>query len=94
MDLHPESRSRQYRVVEPAQDRVRVVPVSPPPPENYQKGEFETNPPLDTGAIVGGVVGGVLGAALLIGLLTFFLLKRRKSKQNAFDEKTVSLTRH
>jgi len=36
------------------------------------------------------VVGGVLGLAALIGLLAWFLLKRRKSKQHAFDEKTVS----
>jgi hypothetical protein len=44
----------------------------------------------DTGAIAGGVVGGVVGLAAIIGLLAFFLIKRRKSKQHAFDEKTAS----
>jgi LPXTG-motif cell wall-anchored protein len=44
----------------------------------------------DTGAIAGGVVGGVLGLLAILALLWFFLIKRRKSKQHAFDEKTAS----
>ncbi|KAF1361696.1 hypothetical protein EJ07DRAFT_153919 [Lizonia empirigonia] len=39
------------------------------------------------GGIVGGVVGGFVGLALL-GALLFFFLRRRKSKQSGWDEKS------
>lgn len=45
---------------------------------------------LDIGAIVGGVIGGVAGLALLAALLWFFLIRPRRNKNVAFDEKTVS----
>jgi hypothetical protein len=41
----------------------------------------------NVGGIVGGVVGGLLGLALL-GLLVFFLLKRRKSREGRWKEKS------
>ncbi|KAG1754641.1 hypothetical protein EDB19DRAFT_1667476 [Suillus lakei] len=34
---------------------------------------------LNVGAIAGGVVGGTMGAAVIIGLATWFLVKRRRS---------------
>lgn len=70
--------------MEPIQEAV-VVPVSNDVLVRGSQADV-----ADTGAIAGGVVGGVLGLAALIGLLAWFLLKRRKSKQHAFDEKTVS----
>jgi hypothetical protein len=42
----------------------------------------------NTGAIAGGVVGGILGLALLAGLLWYFLVyRRRKREQDSMREK-------
>lgn len=41
----------------------------------------------NVGGIVGGVVGGLAGLALL-GLLVFFLLRRRKSRESSWNEKS------
>ncbi|KAF3045160.1 hypothetical protein E8E12_010180 [Didymella heteroderae] len=41
----------------------------------------------NVGSIVGGVVGGLVGLALL-GLLVFFLLRRRKSREGSWNEKS------
>lgn len=45
---------------------------------------------VDVGAIVGGVVGGVGGLIILAALLWFFCIRRRRDRDAAFDEKTVS----
>ncbi|KAF3034185.1 hypothetical protein E8E11_002964 [Didymella keratinophila] len=41
----------------------------------------------NVGGIIGGVIGGLAGLALL-GLLVFFLLRRRKSRENSWNEKS------
>ncbi|KZT26509.1 hypothetical protein NEOLEDRAFT_1132014 [Neolentinus lepideus HHB14362 ss-1] len=40
-----------------------------------------TGSKTNTGAIAGGVVGGVVGAAALVGLITWFVLRRRQQQQ-------------
>lgn len=38
------------------------------------------------GAVIGGAVGGAVGGALIIGLIIFFLCRRKRSKQTARGE--------
>jgi hypothetical protein len=61
-------------------------------PGNGHSGDDHSSSPHSSsepnvGGIVGGVIGGLAGLALL-GLLVFFLLRRRKSRENRWDEKS------
>ncbi|KAI8139815.1 kinase-like domain-containing protein [Fennellomyces sp. T-0311] len=64
-------------------------------PGNGSGGNDSGDSSNNAGAIAGGVVGGIVGLALIIGLLIFFLRKRRKSRQPEFEsigEKSQSST--
>ena len=43
---------------------------------------------LSSGAIAGAVVGGVAGLAIIVGLIAFFMLKKRRKTQNTTPEVT------
>ncbi|KAI8937546.1 hypothetical protein NX059_005263 [Plenodomus lindquistii] len=62
-------------------------------PSNSPNSTPEPSKKSNTGAIVGGVVGGVLGLAL-IGVLVFFLMRRKKRSQatDGMDASNAAMT--
>lgn len=68
----------------PAGATETASPTTTPSDANPQQGGQE-NKPLSTGALVGIVVGAVSGAALL-GVLVWFLLRKRKAKSESTAE--------